>query len=405
MTQGERQHRIDTVNQSQMLNRLNETREERQIRLAESHANQQQANELRSQAFQNSAAQFNENEIAPHFCGLMNVLCQFCSSKNFLSEKPSDGKFSYCCQKGKVKMPKPLDIQGNVLNYPEFLKDLLVNRSNTHHNIFKDQIRSINNAVSFASMGAKIVNVPGRGPYVFKIHGQTYHSISHLQPGSNETPKYAQLYVIDSSQALNYRQQHAANVNVPAEIFDQIDKFFRENNRLAQTFQLMREIEERETSAAVLANNPAPLVSLIFRRDRQSDKRRYNTPTSNEIAMVFLNDDGEPPFERDIRIYPRNPNNPQEKFVNIKILDPNLDPMVYALLYPYGEAGWQPNLPCDPYPGAQANKVRNKVSMLQWKSAQTAIRDEFNPILHSGKLTQQWLVDSYLQVTIIVISN
>ena len=36
--------------------------------------------------------------------------------------------------------------------------------------------------------------------------------------------------------------------------------------------------------------------------------------------------------------------------------------------------------------------------MLQFKAAMTAIRDDFNPIMSAGKLTQQWLVDSYLQV-------
>ncbi len=36
--------------------------------------------------------------------------------------------------------------------------------------------------------------------------------------------------------------------------------------------------------------------------------------------------------------------------------------------------------------------------MMQYKAAQTAIRDYFNPIMSAGKLTQQWLVDSYLQV-------
>lgn len=50
---------------------------------------------------------------------------------------------------------------------------------------------------------------------------------------------------------------------------------------------------------------------MAIKRDRQFDIRRYNQPTSsNEIAMVFVNDDGEPPFQRDIRIYPRNPVNP-----------------------------------------------------------------------------------------------
>ncbi|GBM18559.1 hypothetical protein AVEN_47948-1 [Araneus ventricosus] len=36
--------------------------------------------------------------------------------------------------------------------------------------------------------------------------------------------------------------------------------------------------------------------------------------------------------------------------------------------------------------------------MLQYKSALRAVRDDFNPIIRAGKLTQQWIVDSYLQV-------
>jgi Helitron helicase-like domain at N-terminus len=36
--------------------------------------------------------------------------------------------------------------------------------------------------------------------------------------------------------------------------------------------------------------------------------------------------------------------------------------------------------------------------MLQHKVAQTAIRPNFNPIISSGKLFQQWVVDSYVQV-------
>ncbi len=43
--------------------------------------------------------------------------------------------------------------------------------------------------------------------------------------------------------------------------------------------------------------------------------------------------------------------------------------------------------------------------MLQWKKSQLAVRRDttndgilFNPILHGGKLTQQWIVDSHLQV-------
>ncbi|GBN42297.1 hypothetical protein AVEN_4804-1 [Araneus ventricosus] len=101
---------------------------------------------------------------------------------------------------------------------------------------------------------------------------------------------------------------------------------------------------------------------MVFRPDRHSDQRRYNAPTANEIAMVFVNSDGEPPFERDIRVYPLNPEIPQQPFININILGPNLDPMAYPISFPYGEPGWQPNWRCESYQGAQGNQSRVNAS-------------------------------------------
>jgi hypothetical protein len=181
-------------------------------------------------------------------------------------------------------------------------------------------------------------------------------------------------------------------------ILDSIDRFFRQNNRLANTYQLMRDVEKRAAEQALQAGEEVPLVNMVLRRDRHFDKRRYNAPTCNEIAMVFVNDDGEPPFQRDIRIYPKNPMNPEQQFINISILSPNLDPMTYPIFYPFGEPGWQPSWQCDAYEGAKLNSTRNNVSMLQFKAAQTSSRTDFNAVMSGGKLTQQWLVDSYLQV-------
>ena len=81
-----------------------------------------------------------------------------------------------------MKLPKPVDVNGVELEYPEFLRMLLSDPANLNRAHLREYIRSYNSAVSFASMGAKIVDLPGRGPYVFKVHGQTYHRTSHLQP-------------------------------------------------------------------------------------------------------------------------------------------------------------------------------------------------------------------------------
>jgi hypothetical protein len=72
--------------------------------------------------------------------------------------------------------------------------------------------------------------------------------------------------------------------------------------------------------------------------------------------------------------------------------------MSYAILFPYGEPGCQPNWECEAYEGAVGNHVRTNVSILQLKTTPTAIRDNFNPIISAGKLTQHWLMDSCLQL-------
>ncbi|GBM30630.1 hypothetical protein AVEN_18321-1 [Araneus ventricosus] len=161
---------------------------------------------------------------------------------------------------------------------------------------------------------------------------------------------------------------------------------------------MLREVESRVIAESNEAGEDVPVVNMVFRCDRHLDQRRYNAPTANEIAMVFANSDGEPPFERNIRVYPLNPENPQQPFININILSPNLDPMAYPIFFPYGEPGWQPNWCCESYQGAQGNQSRVNVTMLQYKSALTAVVDDFNPIISAGKLTQQWIVNLYLQV-------
>ena len=86
----------------------------------------------------------------------------------------------------------------------------------------------------------------------------------------------------------------------------------------------------------------------------------------------------------------------KKKIINL----PNLDPMTHALLYPNDESVCQPNWEFETYEVAKLNFMRTKIRMLQLKIAQIAIGYYFNPIMNSGKLTQQWIVDFYLQVEV-----
>ncbi len=81
----------------------------------------------------------------------------------------------------------------------------------------------------------------------------------------------------------------------------------RQNNVLAERYRRMHEIVEEETIKANEQGIVPPIVSMVFNRERHNQNPgTYNTPTSNEIAAIFVGPDGEPPFNRDIRVYLKN---------------------------------------------------------------------------------------------------
>ncbi|GBO01595.1 hypothetical protein AVEN_227013-1 [Araneus ventricosus] len=73
-----------------------------------------------SQRIRDEAIHFIEAQVETHNCGPMNIICQFRKSKNFAAEHPSDGKFTCCCRKGKIKLEKPSDALSNDFLYPNF---------------------------------------------------------------------------------------------------------------------------------------------------------------------------------------------------------------------------------------------------------------------------------------------
>lgn len=70
---------------------------------------------------------------------------------------------------------------------------------------FRANIRNYNAAFAMASWNANIQIHRGRGPQVVTIHGQAYHATGPLLPQTGHTPQYAQLYIMDSRQALQER--------------------------------------------------------------------------------------------------------------------------------------------------------------------------------------------------------
>lgn len=126
---------------------------------------------------------------------------------------------------------------------------------------------------------------------------------------------------------------------------------------------------------------------MWIHQDKKNDKRRYNAPASNEVAIVFRSEDGEPPFERDICVHPKNKN-----MHNISFLSQHCDPMTFPILFPSGEKGWKKDTKL------YGDGKRQHQTHLQHYSYRTSTRNEFNPILSAAKLFQQYVVDAYCKI-------
>lgn len=114
-------------------------------------------------------------------------------------------------------------------------------------------------------------------------------------------------------------------------------------------------MEQDEAQDAELSNREPKQAKLYFKRG--SDCRRYNKPTHDEVAAVFLGEDGAPPENMDIVIYPKD-SAPRR----ISYMSCHLDPMCYPLLFPRGDFGWNGMS----HVAERQTRTRNRVTMQQF---------------------------------------
>ncbi|KYN16225.1 DNA repair and recombination protein pif1, mitochondrial [Trachymyrmex cornetzi] len=310
----------------------------------------------------------------------MDVLCINCKAKYFATEKISNkgNSFHDCCNHGAVYLE-------SLPQSPQFLH-CLFNNNHAKSNNFFQHIRTYNSSFSFASFNANLVNFSNRrpGPYCFKIQGQIYYQINTaLYAAQNENPSYGQLFIIDSNEAINYRL--IENSELDLEIIQNLERIMREFNIFAQSYQMMGEELENQRQLEIESGELLPELQLLFTLKPGIDRRRYNTQKTNEVAAVFRTTaDGEIP-ESYVTIRNRNTKTLQ----NVSTMDPNVEPWIYPLFYPYGTQGWHCNLT-----KLNSNK---RITREQYIKYRIAIRDEFNTFLR-GRLFQQWLVDSYVKI-------
>ncbi|QRV79983.1 ATP-dependent DNA helicase PIF1 [Ceratobasidium sp. AG-Ba] len=175
-------------------------------------------------------------------------------------------------------------------------------------------------------------HLPGRGPYVFKISGEVYHSTGNLQPQPGRNSAYVSLFVYDSlDEAANQRSNNPYNEGCDPGLMRLLTGVIHAHHHYAgiykQIWQLTRE-------------QPAHRLSMVIRQNRTLDPRRYNCPTNDELALIFPGEGLN--RERDIVVHRAHENGGIER---ISTWNPAYITLHYVLLLIFGEHGYHRGIP------------------------------------------------------------
>lgn len=319
--------------------------------------------------------------VQRHDAGTFDVLCAHCSSLNFKDESVA-GHFSKCCHDGKVTLPS--------IKLDPVVEALFVENTPQARN-FKQYARNYNNAFALASVVTKTTTFTGHGPQPFKVQGQIQHLLYCLEQTDGVEPSFAQLYILDPTEANNFRSNHKANEACRQDVVEIISECLHRVNPFIRNIKQMQEIEAEEGQRAKHENRSPRELILKMQTDKQKDQRRYNHPRdTGGLALVFESDqDGAVP-NRTLAVI-RKQGSPQY----LSHLDPLADPLCYTLFFNHGEYGWDPSL----QQNTVSRKTKNtKVTQLMFHAYRLARRQEFSPLHSAGKLSEQYFVDVYARV-------
>jgi hypothetical protein len=170
-----------------------------------------------------------------------------------------------------------------------------------------------------------------------------------------------------------------SNSGCTENILSSLHTLLANHSPYALAFQQMGSIERDQGS-------DTQTVTMTFKRG--PDQRRYNEPKFDEVAAIFVGQDGAPPTP-DLFVHPNN-----QAPRRISYMSPNCDPMLYPMLFPRGDMGWFPGMD---HTEEHRSQKRTRVTLLQYYSYRLACRTQFSPIHHAGKLFQQYIVDAYVK--------
>jgi len=143
---------------------------------------------------------------------MLSVICPYChvyfDCEKLTFSRVNHPKFGMCCLQGQIQLPSLQPLTGILHNY--------LTGDNYPSREFCNNIQQYNAAFSMTSVGVKIDNLVVTrqlGPYCFKIQGELHYLTGALLSHSDQTPMYAQIYILDTVEQLNIRRTNNNNLN------------------------------------------------------------------------------------------------------------------------------------------------------------------------------------------------
>lgn len=323
----------------------------------------------------------NPRNVQQHDLGPMSIGCSYCGAKHWLDERVNRStthpEFGMCCAHGKVRLPLLPDP-------PAAIRDLYTAQT-PRAKEFRENIRQYNAALAFTSVKASTddainhasANSDRPRPWVYRIHGVIYHSAGPLEPEPGRRRAYAQLYVYDPRAALDDRM--VRNDNLSRDTMALLQNTLLQSNHYARVYQHAQQVFEHYNGVD---------ITLRLVVHERLDRRRYNLPTSDDIAVILPGDDTTARDKREIVLHRRN-----GTLTSIHDGHPAYAPLHYVLLFPLGTPGWHWSLKL--YEPERPNPRR--LTQRMYYAYELFVRDcEFSTILRGARLFQQYAVDMWV---------
>uniref|UniRef100_A0A915KCU8 Helitron helicase-like domain-containing protein n=1 Tax=Romanomermis culicivorax TaxID=13658 RepID=A0A915KCU8_ROMCU len=327
--------------------------------------------------------------------------CMHCEARMLRSK--FFGRASRCCDKGQVNLTELC----NILQHPPQEMLDMCDSDNSLAKSFMNNARKYNSELAFGSIHTTKEKAPTeRGQHICKIIGETTYSLSDLYAKNGKRPVFGQYYSLEPKIGGAHRTMSAQEKKLNLKIVELFENMLRKHNVLTKAYFFASEIHREKEQQCIANNEPFPkfvmtLLTNCEAKQLHTDngeihKHRTDLPTVEQVAVVWLSKDGEPPQFKGVRLYGR-----QGDYYEMLYFEPNVDPACYPLLFPYGTQGYRYGIekfnPKDP---KFQNELMKKITA--GKGAALSIQTKMRSFWMISKMsrTTGWMMLSKVQASI-----